>query len=103
MIKVNVEYHNKEVSKVIIHGHANFDDYGKDIVCAAVSTMSQTVVNDIITLDENACSYDVNDGNLTIIINDGNEIAIKLINNMLRMLKELEDSYPQNIKIGGLK
>ena len=32
-----------------------------------------------------------------------NEVADKLLNNMLNMLKELELDYPKNIKIGGLK
>jgi hypothetical protein len=30
-----------------ISGHANFDDYGKDIVCAAVSVLAQTTITSI--------------------------------------------------------
>lgn len=30
-----------------ISGHANFDDYGKDIVCAAVSVLAQTTISSI--------------------------------------------------------
>ena len=103
MIKVNVFYENDKISKVSFKGHALYDDYGKDIVCAAVSSIATTTVNAIITLDSKACYYDTTDGILNITIKEDSEIAIKLINNMLNMLKELEETYPKNIKIGGLR
>ena len=34
MIKVNVLV-NKNIEKVILTGHACYDDFGKDIVCSA--------------------------------------------------------------------
>ena len=52
MIKVNVKRQNKKVYEIVIKGHAEYDDYGKDIVCAAVSSMAITTVNGIISLDE---------------------------------------------------
>ena len=39
MIKVKVEENNNYISKVTIKGHANYDELGKDIVCAAVSSI----------------------------------------------------------------
>ena len=31
-------------------GHADYDEHGKDIVCAAVSTLAQTLVNALISV-----------------------------------------------------
>ena len=101
-------YHNDIIESISINGHANYDYAGKDIVCAAVSTMATTTINNILTLDNKAITYDTNEGNLSITVNSDNEVASPYILNislkgMLNMLKELELDYPKNIKIGGLK
>ena len=49
MIKIKVT--DKTIS---ILGHANYDDYGKDIVCAAVSATVITTVNGILSIDNNS-------------------------------------------------
>ena len=53
MIKVNVTNNNGLVEKISIKGHAMYDDYGKDIVCASVSTMVITTVNAISRFEQN--------------------------------------------------
>ena len=103
MINIKVQYKNDKISKVTIKGHANYETFGKDIVCAAVSSIATTSINAILTLDSDACKYEVNDGKLDISINENSDMALKLINNMLNMLKELQNQYPKNIEIGGLK
>ena len=35
-------------NKIIISGHASFDEYGKDIVCASVSSIVITSINAIL-------------------------------------------------------
>ena len=52
MIKVNVKYNNNKVYELVIKGHAGYDVHGKDIVCAAVSSMAITTINNIIALDD---------------------------------------------------
>ena len=46
----------KELTKknISILGHANYDDYGKDIVCAAASSIVLTSVEAIASFDETA-------------------------------------------------
>ena len=53
-----------------IKGHANFDQHGYDIVCAAVSILSYTAVN---TLDYYEIDFDFFD--------DENEMKVSLKNN----------------------
>ena len=45
MIKVKLTKNNNYYKRIIITGHANYDDFGKDIVCAAVSSTVITSVN----------------------------------------------------------
>ncbi|MDD5835898.1 MAG: ribosomal-processing cysteine protease Prp [bacterium] len=103
MIKVNCVVSNELIESVTIKGHADYASYGKDIVCAAVSSIVTTTVNDILTLDDKAINYGTNDGSVEITVIQDNVIANKLLNTMLNMLKELAYNYPKNIKIGGLK
>ena len=98
MIKVTVKKSNANVYEIIIKGHANYDEYGKDIVCAAVSSMVITTVNSIILLDESV-DYEEKSGLLKIRVLKDTEVNIKLLNNLLNMLTELEKQYPKNIEI----
>lgn len=85
-------------NKITITGHANFDDYGKDIVCAAVSATVITTVNGILSIDDKALS--VEEGKtLTIEILKNDETTNKLINNMINLLEELKNDYKDNIDI----
>lgn len=87
-------------NKVIeISGHAGYDEYGKDIVCASVSSVIMTTVNSIMNIDNSSISY-VDDGNKIIIekLND-NDIVDKLLDTMILILKNLEEQYKENIKV----
>jgi len=98
MIKVNV-LGIDSVKQIDIIGHANYDEYGKDIVCSATSSIVTTTVNAILSFDKDYIEYIEGKDKFTIKINDCNEIVTKLITNMLNLLKELENDYPKYIKI----
>lgn len=99
MITINYKK-DKLISEIKISGHANFAEFGKDIVCAAVSSIVTTTINNILTIDNNAIKYVDKDGYI-LITNEDSELADKLLSNMLNMLEELANDYPKNIKIGG--
>ena len=94
MIKVNVLK-----NKIEIIGHSNYDIVGKDIVCSAVSSIVTTTINGIISIDKEAISYNYQNDVMTIINNKNDEITIKLLNNMLDLLKSLAKDYPKNINV----
>jgi len=73
MIKVNVKYNNNKVYELVIKGHAGYDVHGKDIVCAAVSSIAITTVNNIISLDDSV-DYEENSG--LLIIREKNDTEI---------------------------
>ena len=98
MIKISLKYSGNLIESIDITGHANHGDYGKDIVCASVSSIVITSVNAIIRLDSNSIDYRNDDGIFISILNHSN-VVDTLIDNMVSLLKELEEQYKKNIII----
>ena len=99
MIKVEVSKEKAKYKKVKILGHALYDDYGKDIVCSAVSSIVTTTVNGILLIDKESLSYMVSNKGISISVKNDNVNTQLLIKNMISLLKELESNYPENIQI----
>lgn len=99
MIQVKVVKENSKYRKITILGHAMYDDYGKDIVCSACSSIVTTTVNGLLSLDSNCISYLVSRKGMSIDVKSMNETTQKLIHNMISLLKELEGNYPDNIEV----
>ena len=98
MIKVKLTKQDNNINKIIIKGHANYDIFGKDIVCASVSSTTITVINILLSLDDKSIKY-YNDNGLAIEILKNNETTKKIINVLISNLYELEKAYPKNIQI----
>ena len=94
MIKVKVKK-----DSISITGHANYSDYGKDIVCASVSSIVITSVEAIAKFNNNSVDINKTNDEINIIIKSHDTITDKLIDNMITCLKEIEKQYPKNIKI----
>ena len=98
MISVNVTFIGSDVKSLTVSGHANYDKYGKDIVCAGVSA--------VVTGGINALESQVS--NIEIISKE-NELGVKVINSneyiqivlktILIQLETIESSYKKYIKI----
>ena len=99
MIKVKIEKANAKYKKITITGHALYDDYGKDIVCAAASSIVTTTVNGILALKKGSLSYMVSKIGMKIDIKTEDQTTQILIKNMISLLKELEGNYPDNIEV----
>ncbi len=76
-----------------------YDDFGKDIVCSAVSSIVITTINGILAIDKKALFYQKTNDGLEIEIEKDDDVTLKLINNMFELLTELSKNYPKNIQI----
>ena len=94
MIKVYVSKNN-----IVITGHAEFNDYGKDIVCSSASSIVITSINACLNIDAKSIVYKNELDKLTIDIKSDNGVILKILDNMLNMLSELANDYPKNVKI----
>ena len=90
---------NIKKDEIIIKGHSNYDDYGKDIVCASISSIAITTINAIVEIDNKAINVEESDGCLKINIIKHTDVIDILISNMIKLFKELEMKYPKNIKL----
>lgn len=98
MIKIKLNYNKSLIDSINISGHAYYDDYGKDIVCASVSSIVITTVNAIIRLESDSIDYKDENGIFISILNH-NKVTDTLIDNMVSLLFELEKQYKKNIMI----
>ena len=99
MIKVLITEKKGVLESILIKGHANYDIYGKDIVCAAVSASVLTTINGIIALDNSILEVDNILDKMTIKVLKNEKNSQVLLNSMLSNLKSLVVEYPKNIKI----
>ena len=96
MITVKIKNEKNEVKQILFSGHALYEDFGKDIVCAGASAILTTSVNAILKYDKNALKYTIEDDVLVKILKTDKIINL-LIDNMIDLLKELSNDYPKNI------
>lgn len=99
MIKVKVTKEKDLILTVKLQGHAMYANRGKDIVCSAASSIVTTTINGILSLNEEGLSYEVTKDGLTISNISSDTTIQKLINNMISLLKELEEDYPTNVEV----
>lgn len=82
--------------KIKVYGHSGYAEIGKDIVCAAISTLVQSLYRFLIVTN-NQVEYIDDDGLFEIELIELNENGINIIKEFISIVKELEEQYPQNI------
>lgn len=99
MISVKIKKKNSYYEKISVLGHAMYDEYGKDIVCSAVSSIVTTTVNGILSLDRESINYMTSSKGMVINVNKTDRTTQILLRNMINLLKELESNYQEYIEI----
>ena len=95
---ITVEINNNKTIKVF--GHANYAEYGSDIVCASVSTAVYMSINQIEVFDKQECiNTKIVEGNAYIEVVREDDTVSKVISNLIFTLRDLELQYPKYIKI----
>lgn len=90
---------NRANSSVKITGHAGFAEPGKDIVCAAVSTLAQTLAVSLEKLTLDSVGHDVEPGHMEIYhgtLSDGGKY---LIESFFIGVKMVAEQYPDYVKV----
>ena len=98
MISVNVSFMGKDVKSLTVSGHANYDEYGKDIVCAGVSAIVTGGINALEPYLKNI-EIITESNKLGVIVIESNEVIQVILNTMLVQLETIENSYKKYIKI----
>ena len=100
MIKIQINKTNNKYSSLIVSGHSNYDEHGKDIVCAGVSAIVTGGINALGLENKKQVSCKVRDGYVNVDVLDLNNDRLQLIMNVIIVqLKSIEESYKKYIKI----
>ena len=97
MIKVNIVKEKSKYKKITILGHAMYDDYGKDIVCAAVSMLLTNTANSIEQFTSSFAGAEAEDGTFSLVLkNPIDDKAKLLIDSMILGLNSIQSEYGKN-------
>jgi uncharacterized protein YsxB (DUF464 family) len=95
---IRIEFHkSKHYTYYKAEGHALFADYGNDIVCAGISTLSIMASNLLEQFGK--IETHLESGYLTIHILTFNENTDKIMNVVELAIKDLVKQYPKHITI----
>ncbi|MGM0640162.1 MAG: ribosomal-processing cysteine protease Prp [Thermotogota bacterium] len=90
---VKVSFYQNEV---ILKGHAMHGEYGQDIVCSAISSISQFTAEFL--KREKIGQYNKKNGYLRIKYSE-TDLALKIIEHLKEAIISIEKDYPGNVKV----
>lgn len=102
MIKVIIKQDNKNIISVNVSGHANSNQYGKDLVCAGVSTTCIGIANQLANvgfLEECLGTIQISDGYIDIKVNQSRNDVQLILETFETILRTIEESYHKYIEI----
>ncbi|MDY3005466.1 ribosomal-processing cysteine protease Prp [Anaerococcus sp. AGMB00486] len=98
MIDVTLLLKNKKKIGFKIQGHANFDEHGFDIVCAAVSTLAYTCINSLDFYNYNLEFHDDNDI-MCVVVKKASSQSNVILQTFEIGIKTLLTNYSEYIKL----
>ena len=99
MITVRFLLDKNQIGGFTVSGHSLYDDRGKDIVCAAVSSAALMTANALTEVFCEKANAECKDGFLSVTVKDCSKAGVKLLNSFRLHMTEMAKEYPQNIKI----
>lgn len=85
---------------ISVLGHSGYAPNGKDIVCAAVSTLVCTLVNSLDALARDKIEYRISDGTGIIRYGDLSEAGKLLVDSFFIGISAISEQYPEHVRIG---
>lgn len=93
----------RNIQRISIKGHANYAKHGEDIVCSAISFLSQTTLNGLIEVLKADVDYEINDeGFLSFNINknEHKKNTIKALLDTFELgIESLLEEYAEYVKL----
>ncbi len=96
MIKIIFKTHQDKIAGFYISGHAQFAEYGQDIVCAAVSVLSINTVNSIQEFTDThfTCETSEKDGIINFLLSDMQDDKSQLLLRAMKLgLESIRKQY----------
>lgn len=78
-------------------GHAEYDEYGKDIVCSAISAITQTALLGLHAFCKTISHLEP--GSIDVYIKKPNQKSNVILETMLLGLREIQKEHPLNLSV----
>ena len=85
--------------QISVTGHAEAGPEGQDIVCAAVSTLTQNLISSIEELTEDKISYSISPGMVDIDYGELSEASRLLVDSFFLGICGVANSYPEYVRV----
>ncbi|QQY77898.1 ribosomal-processing cysteine protease Prp [Mycoplasma mycoides subsp. capri] len=100
MVDIIINYKNNKIIQFQMKGHANSDEYGKDLVCAGLTAIVSGALNAIDFYYKNDVDIEVLKNKITIIVKQENNNNLQLMLDMLKIqIQTITIQYPKNARI----
>lgn len=94
MIEVNVREDG-----ITVAGHAGYAPPGQDIVCAGISTLTQSLIKSIEDLTADRIEYEISPGAVDIRYGNLSEKSRTLVDSFFIGVCGVAEAYPENVTI----
>lgn len=94
MIVVNVR-----MDGITIEGHAGYAEPGKDIVCAGVTALTQTLIRSMENLVSDKTSYEISPGRVDIHYGNLSESGTLLVDSFFIGICQIASDFPDHVRI----
>lgn len=84
---------------ITVDGHARYAPSGQDIVCAGVTTLTQTLIKSIEDLTTDKIKYSISSGRVDIEYGNLSERSRTLVDSFFIGILMIADGYPDFVRI----
>lgn len=104
MIKVVIFRADGNIAGFEAQGHAGAGETGYDIVCSAVSALTQTAIMGLVELLKLDCAYEIEDGRAYCMLSQSIDGAHKekaeiILKTMVMGLESIAQNYKDNLRM----
>ena len=85
--------------RIKISGHARYAEPGKDIVCAAVTALTQTLIKAIEELTDDEIEYSISPGRVDINHRNLSEKSKTLVDSFFIGVCLIADEFPEYVRV----
>ncbi len=99
MIKIYIFKDKDKINGFQVKGHSYFAESGKDIVCSAVSAVTQMAAKGIDEVLKLKADVTKQDGYLQVLLFENNKDAHMLLTTLEKSLEDIQNQYPKFVKM----
>lgn len=85
--------------RIEIFGHAGYAEPGKDIVCAGVTALTQTLIQSIKDLTDDKIEYNISPGKVDINHGNLSEKSKTLVDSFFIGICKIAEEFPECVKV----